>query len=75
MAGGDAGDEYFGPAVNHRRSNGGGPGVCGDSARGGRESIDHAPGARNDLINAVAGMAAATNRGKYRYDSTLSWVG
>jgi hypothetical protein len=44
-------------------------------ARGGRESIDHAPGARDDLINAVAGVAAATNRGKYRYDSTLSWVG
>jgi hypothetical protein len=43
-------------------------------ARGGRESIDHAPGARDDLINAAAGVAAATNRGKYRYDSTLSWV-
>ena len=44
-------------------------------ARGGRESIDHAPGARDDLINAPAGVAAATNRGKIRYDTTLSWVG
>ena len=44
------------------------------TARGGRDSIDHAPGAHDDLANAVAGLAAATNRGKYRYDSTLSWV-
>ena len=45
------------------------------TARGGRDSIDHAPGAHDDLANAVAGVAAATSRGKYRYDSTLSWVG
>src|SRR5215467_16100392 len=43
------------------------------TSRGGRDSIDHAPGAHDDLPNAVAGLAAAT-RGKYRYDSTLSWV-
>jgi hypothetical protein len=43
------------------------------TSRGGRDSIDHAPGAHDDLANAVAGLAAAT-RGKYRYDSTLSWV-
>src|SRR5215813_827635 len=45
------------------------------AARGGRDSIDHAPGAHDDLANAVAGVAAATSCGKYRYDSTLSWVG
>jgi hypothetical protein len=44
------------------------------TARGGRDSIDHAPGAHDDLANAVAGVAATT-RGKYRYDSTLAWVG
>jgi hypothetical protein len=51
--------------------------LCGlerRTARGGRDSIDHAPGAHDDLANAVAGVAAATNGGKYRYDSTLSWV-
>lgn len=44
------------------------------TSRGGRDFIDHAPGAHDDLANAAAGVAAATNRGKYRYDSTLSWV-
>jgi len=44
------------------------------TARGGRDSIDHAPGAHDDLANAVAGLAAAT-RSKYRYDSSLEWVG
>jgi len=43
------------------------------TARGGRDSIDHAPGAHDDLANAVAGLAAAT-RSKYRYDSSLDWV-
>jgi hypothetical protein len=42
------------------------------TARGGRDSIDHAPGARDDLANAVAGLAAVTKRGAY--DSSLSWV-
>src|SRR5262245_29053388 len=44
------------------------------TARGGRDSIDHAPGAHDDLANAVAGLAAAAAGSKYRYDSTLSWV-
>jgi hypothetical protein len=43
------------------------------TARGGRDSIDHAPGAHDDLANAVAGLCGCT-RSKYRYDSTLSWV-
>lgn len=36
--------------------------LCGlerKTARGGRESIDHGPGGRDDLINAVAGVAHA----------------
>ena len=35
--------------------------LCGlerRTARGGRDSIDHAPGAHDDLANAVAGAAA-----------------
>ena len=43
------------------------------TARGGRDSIDHAPGAHDDLANCVAGLAAAT-RSKYAYDSSLDWV-
>jgi hypothetical protein len=44
------------------------------TARGGRDSIDHAPGAHDDVANAVAGVVAilATPSG---YDSTLAWVG
>ena len=43
------------------------------TARGGRDSIDHAPGGHDDLANAVAGVVAmlAKPRG---YDRTLSWV-
>jgi hypothetical protein len=44
------------------------------TARGGRDSIDHAPGSHDDVANAVAGMAAAAAGGRYRYDSTMSWV-
>jgi len=44
------------------------------TARGGRDSIDHAPGAHDDLANAVAGLCGGTRR-KYAYDSSLSWVG
>jgi hypothetical protein len=39
------------------------------TARGGRDPIEHAPGAHDDLANAVAGP-----RRKYAYDSTMSWV-
>jgi hypothetical protein len=42
------------------------------TARGGRDSIDHAPGAHDDLANAVAGLAASARRGSYPSD--LSWV-
>ena len=42
------------------------------TARGGRDSIDHAPGAHDDLANALAGLAAVAKRGSY--DSSLSWV-
>jgi hypothetical protein len=42
------------------------------TARGGRDSIDHAPGAHDDLANAVAGLAAAAKRGTS--DSSLDWV-
>jgi hypothetical protein len=42
------------------------------TARGGRDSIDHAPGGHDDLANAVAGLAAAARRGSYPSD--LSWV-
>jgi hypothetical protein len=42
------------------------------TARGGRDSIDHAPGAHDDLANAVAGLAAVAKRGSY--DSSLDWV-
>jgi hypothetical protein len=43
------------------------------TARGGRDSIDHAPGAHDDIANAVAGVVTACKRGGY--DSTYSWVG
>jgi Terminase large subunit, T4likevirus-type, N-terminal len=42
------------------------------TARGGRDSIDHAPGAHDDLANAVAGLATTAKRGSYPSD--LSWV-
>ncbi|HWO32019.1 MAG TPA: hypothetical protein VNO32_24750, partial [Candidatus Acidoferrum sp.] len=32
------------------------------TARGGRDSIDHAPGGHDDLVNAVAGVAAVNNQ-------------
>jgi hypothetical protein len=45
------------------------------TARGtGRDSIDHPPGAHDDLCNAVAGLAGAARCGSYRYDSSLDWV-
>ena len=43
------------------------------TARGGRDNIDHPPGAHDDLANCVAGVAAALAvGGGYRAD--LSWV-
>src|SRR5258707_950432 len=43
------------------------------TARGGRDSIDHAPGAHDDLANAVAGLCSCTRR-TYAYDTSMSWV-
>jgi len=43
-----------------------------EAPRGGRDSIDHPPGAHDDLANAAAGLAAVAKRGAY--DSSLDWV-
>jgi hypothetical protein len=43
------------------------------TARGGRDSIDHAPGAHDDLANAVAGLCGCT-RSKYRYPDHMDWI-
>jgi hypothetical protein len=43
------------------------------TARGtGRDVVDHAPGAHDDVCNALAGLAATAKRGSYPSD--LSWV-
>jgi hypothetical protein len=44
------------------------------TARGGRDSIDHAPGAHDDLANAVAGVVVMLAMGG-SYDASMSWVG
>jgi hypothetical protein len=44
------------------------------TARGGRDNIDHPPGAHDDVANCVAGVAAALAVGG-GYDASLSWVG
>jgi hypothetical protein len=49
--------------------------LCGlerRTARGGRDSVDHAPNAHDDLINAVAGLASIVGAGGF--DATLNWV-
>lgn len=43
------------------------------TARGGRDSIDHPRGARDDLANCIAGLCGLTS-GRKRYDSSYSWV-
>lgn len=51
--------------------------LCGlerRTARGGRDSIDHAPGAHDDLANAVAGVTAALADETNSYDWTMKWV-
>jgi len=45
------------------------------TARGGRDSIDHAPGAHDDIANAVAGCVVGLTLGQGTYDSTFSWLG
>jgi hypothetical protein len=42
-------------------------------ARGGRDSIDHAPGGHDDIVNAAAGAAAKINEFG-AYDTTGSWL-
>ena len=44
------------------------------TARGGRDSIDHAPGGHDDLANAVAGALLLASR-PTGYDETIAWVG
>lgn len=44
-------------------------------ARSGKDSIDHAPGAHDDVCNAVAGVMTNVGARKYAYDASLSWVG
>lgn len=44
------------------------------TARGGRDSIDHAPGGHDDLVNAVAGALLLVGRST-GYDTSLAWVG
>jgi hypothetical protein len=45
------------------------------TARGGRDSIDHAPNAHDDLANSVAGVVAALASSAHGYDSSVKWVG
>jgi hypothetical protein len=44
------------------------------TARSGRDSIDHAPGAHDDLCNVVAGVIANIDVKKYAYDVTMAWA-
>jgi hypothetical protein len=39
------------------------------TARSGRDSIDHAPGAKDDVVNAVAGLCAAAINKYPNYDT------
>jgi hypothetical protein len=45
------------------------------TARGGRDSIDNAPNAHDDLANSVAGVVAALASSAHGYDSSMKWVG
>jgi hypothetical protein len=45
------------------------------TARSGKDSIDHAPGAHDDVCNAAAGVLTNLGVKKYAYDGSLSWVG
>jgi hypothetical protein len=44
------------------------------TARGGRDSIDHAPGAHDDVANAVAGLAVALAVTARGYNTNLDWI-
>ncbi len=45
------------------------------TARSGKDSIDHSPGAHDDVVNAVAGAITGLSIKKYAYDTSLNWVG
>jgi hypothetical protein len=45
------------------------------TARGGKDSIDHALNAQDDLANSVAGVVAAMDSSAHEYDSSMKWVG
>jgi hypothetical protein len=45
------------------------------TARGGRDSIDHAPNAHDDVANSLAGLVNALAIGARKYDSSMQWVG
>jgi hypothetical protein len=45
------------------------------TARSGKDSIDHSPGAHDDVANAVAGVLTNLTTKKYRYDSSMAWIG
>lgn len=44
------------------------------TARSGKDSIDHAPGAHDDIANVVAGALTNLHVTKYAYDCSLNWV-
>jgi hypothetical protein len=43
------------------------------TARGGRDSIDHAPGSHDDVANSVAGLLTMLTQ-KRGYDASMSWI-
>jgi hypothetical protein len=43
------------------------------TARGGRDSIDHSPGAHDDIANVVAGLASLANQHN-GYDCSYRWL-
>jgi hypothetical protein len=45
------------------------------TARGGKDSIDHAPNAHDDLANSVAGVVAALATSAHGYDGSMQWIG
>lgn len=44
------------------------------TARGGKDSIDHAPGGHDDVANCVAGVVTSFGVRKGSYDESLKWV-
>jgi hypothetical protein len=44
------------------------------TARSGRDSIDHAPGAHDDIANSVAGALLLAASGGRSYDRSGAWM-